>query len=374
RSDGSILFIARNQGGKYRKYSVSDDGGVTWTHMKLDFGLPGTACQGTVLRYSWPEEGENILIQAAPSNKYKRTQGTVRISNDEGNTWPWFRTVIPSDYAYSCLTLLPDGKIGLLYETDRYREIKFTSFSVDWVKQGDPESEQKPYFSIPMVDLDADVSRQVVVDREKGQYLGHPTTLLLEDNKSILTVYPNGHGRGAILYKKSTDAGLTWSERLPTPKSWASSKEVPTLFRVEDKFGKKRIIMFSGLYPTRMAISEDDGETWGELEPVGEWGGIVVMGCMIPLHSGKGHYTTFFHDDERFFTRNGRERYDNDRKNFNSRMFTLYKSSTSDGGLTWTYPEVIVRSREIHICEPGVIRSPDGSQIAVLLRENSRRD
>lgn len=373
-SDGSILFIARNQGGKYRKYSTSRDGGITWDNMRLDFGLPGTACQGALLRYSWPEAGESLLIQASPANKYGRSKGTVRISSDEGKTWTWSREMVPGNYAYSCLTRLSDGNIGLLYETERYRKIAFVSFTPDWVKKGDPPTKPGPYLTIPVVDLDQDLSRQVVVDREPGQYLGHPTTLLLEDHKTILTVYPKGHGRGAIVYKKSLDAGLTWSDRMETPESWQTSQEVPTLFRVEDKYGKKRIVMFSGLYPVRMAISEDDGDSWSELEQVGDWGGIVVMGCMIPLRTGKGHYMTLFHDDKRFFTREGRKEYLKDQESHNSRMFTLYKSVSEDGGLTWSYPEVIHRSREIHICEPGVIRSPDGKQFAVLLRENSRRD
>ena len=84
------------------------------------------------------------------------------------------------------------------------------------------------------LDLDGQAHRQVVVDREAGQYLGHPTTVLLEDNRTMLCVYPKGHGRGAIVYKRSNDAGLTWSKRLPTPASWATSKEVPTLHRVID--------------------------------------------------------------------------------------------------------------------------------------------
>ena len=66
-------------------------------------------------------------------------------------------------------------------------------------------------FPVPTIDLAAEQQRQVIVDREAGQYLGHPTTVLLEDGKTILTVYPKGHGKGGIVYKRSPDGGLTWS-------------------------------------------------------------------------------------------------------------------------------------------------------------------
>jgi hypothetical protein len=58
---------------------------------------------------------------------------------------------------------------------------------------------------LPLVDLAGETARQVVVDREAGQYLGHPTTVLLDDGKTILCVYPKGHGKGAIVYKRSED-------------------------------------------------------------------------------------------------------------------------------------------------------------------------
>ncbi|MFT5198896.1 MAG: lysophospholipase L1-like esterase, partial [Planctomycetota bacterium] len=107
-------------------------------------------------------------------------------------------------------------------------------------------------FEIPMVDLDQDEGRHVVVDREAGQYLGHVTTSLLPDGKTILAVYPKGHGRGPIVYKRSPDGGRTWSERLPTPASWATSLEVPTIHRLTDpRDGTERLIVWSGLYPAR---------------------------------------------------------------------------------------------------------------------------
>ncbi len=219
--------------------------------------------------------------------------------------------------------------------------------------------------SITNLDLTGEADRQVVVDREAGQYLGHPTTVLLEDGKTMLCVYPKGHGRGAIVYKRSEDGGLTWSERLPTPESWATSKEVPTLHRVIGPDGTRRLIMFSGLYPTRMAVSEDDGATWSELEKVGDWGGIVVMGSVFDVRTGPGHYMALFHDDGRFIQSQPQKD--------EVRTFTLYRTRSTDGGLTWSDPVAINRMSEKHICEPGVIRSPDGEQLAVLLRENSRR-
>lgn len=178
-------------------------------------------------------------------------------------------------------------------------------------------------FSIPLVDLDGETHRRTVVDREPGQYLGHPTTVLLEDNRTMICVYPKGHGRGAIVMKRSGDGGKTWSDRLPVPDNWATSKETPTIHRVIDSAGVRRLILFSGLYPIRMSVSADDGR----------------------------------------FLENAGER----------TAFKVYKTVSKDGGLTWSAPEAIAEHPSAHLCEPGLVRSPDGRQLAALLRENSRK-
>ena len=214
---------------------------------------------------------------------------------------------------------------------------------------------------IPLIDLASERGRRVVVDREEGQYLGHVTTVLLEDGRTIIAVYPKGHGRGPIVMKRSADGGLTWSARLPTPDTWATSLEVPTIHRVIDPAtGKKRLILFSGLYPCRLSVSEDDGRSWTALRAVGDWGGIVAMASVEKLRDGS--YLAMFHDDGRFFAADGKA----------GPVMRLYQTKSKDGGLTWSRPELVFESKDIHLCEPGVVRSPDGKQLAALLRENTR--
>lgn len=252
------------------------------------------------------------------------------------------------------------GRTGLCWKTWRSLGLLLVLWGATNVHGQPPRG-----YSIPVVDISGEKHRQVIVDREPGQYLGHPTTVLLDDGRTMLCVYPKGHGRGAIVYKRSTDGGLTWSDRLSVPASWATSREVPTLHRTIAPDGTKRIIMWSGLYPARLAVTEDDGQTWGELEAVGDWGGIVVMGFTEPLRTGLGHYLAMFHDDGRYFTAQPQP--------LDPVVFTLFKTVSIDGGRTWSFPEAVWQGAEMHLCEPGLIRSPDGRQLAVLLRENARR-
>ncbi len=233
----------------------------------------------------------------------------------------------------------------------------------DWKLRGNLRllpAPQPAGYTIPIIDLSDETTRQTVVDRDPEQYLGHPTTVLLADGQTIVVVYPEGHGRGPIVMKRSVDGGVTWSDRLPTPDNWSTSKETPTIYRVQDSNGGERLLLFSGLHPIRRSISEDQGMTWTPLEPVGDWGGIVAMASVAAL--GNGTLAAWFHDDGRFF-----------RSEPGPRRFDVYQSISSDGGVSWEEPRSIATLADVDLCEPGFIRSPDGSTIVLLMRENRRR-
>jgi len=211
-----------------------------------------------------------------------------------------------------------------------------------------------------LLDLDGDAARQSTVHRVPGQYLGHPTTVLLPDGTTMLCVHPEGHGKGPIVLQRSRDGGRTWSEPLPVPENWATSLETPTIHRLVDAKGTARLVLFSGLHPIRSSLSTDDGATWTPLQPIGAFGGIVAMASVTRL--ANGDLVAHFHDDGRHLRADGKRS-----------QFSVYQTRSTDGGVTWSEPTVVWTGRDLDLCEPGVVRSPDGKRLAMLLRENKRQ-
>jgi len=135
--DGSIRFNVRRWSGKpVRKTCVSTDGGVTWSKVEDAPGLADPGCMASVLRYTDPADGGRSRILFSGPQSIRRENGTVFISYDEGKTWPIKRVLCNSSFAYSCLTALPDGTIGCLYEADGTKKIVFARFTLEWLTSG----------------------------------------------------------------------------------------------------------------------------------------------------------------------------------------------------------------------------------------------
>ena len=69
-----------------------------------------------------------------PGSSQGRNHLTVRLSLDEGKTWPHSRLVCEGSSAYSSLAALSGGEVGLLYERDDYKQLAFRRFPIEWIK------------------------------------------------------------------------------------------------------------------------------------------------------------------------------------------------------------------------------------------------
>jgi sialidase-1 len=147
-SDGRVMLNMRTAAPKGRKeapkrrgVAISSDGGATFDEAYRDPTLIEPICQGSIRRYSWPTEegGKGRILFANPASESERVAMTVRVSYDDGKTWPAENLIFKGWSAYSCLVPLPDGTVGLLYEAGgraRYERLEFARLSLDWITSG----------------------------------------------------------------------------------------------------------------------------------------------------------------------------------------------------------------------------------------------
>jgi sialidase-1 len=138
--DGSLMLNVRQ--GRLRAVMISKDGGQTWGKPWMDTTLTEptdyAGCQASLIRYSRKSSGnsKNRLLFSDPSNPNHRLNMTVRISYDEGRTWPVAKVIKEGPGGYSSMTVLPDGSIGLVYESGSFSTISFVRFKLEWITGG----------------------------------------------------------------------------------------------------------------------------------------------------------------------------------------------------------------------------------------------
>jgi sialidase-1 len=137
-SDGTLMLNTRVQGGnRHRKIAYSKDAGNTWSQLKNDPTLIEPQCQASILRYSGSvNDNKGSLLFVNPASTTQRSKGTVRISYDDGITWPISKLVYPGPFAYSCLTVLKEGTVGILFERDGYKAISFMRVTLKQITDG----------------------------------------------------------------------------------------------------------------------------------------------------------------------------------------------------------------------------------------------
>ncbi|WP_211326469.1 sialidase family protein [Paenibacillus flagellatus] len=146
-TDGTLMRndrLSKNQELKRRAVVTSADQGATWSPIAYDPVLIDPICEASIVRYKPADNaaGDRMLLFANPAETGKRTTMTVRISYDDGRTWTVSKTAYRGNAAYSSLTVLPDGNVGLLFEGGMYTaydKIMFASFNLEWMSTVEPD-------------------------------------------------------------------------------------------------------------------------------------------------------------------------------------------------------------------------------------------
>ena len=122
--DGSLMLNIRDNRNRKdksktngRAVSVTKDMGKTWKVHSSDHGaLPEPVCMASLISHDL-KDGRRVLFFSNPNSKYKREKMTVRMSLDQGKTWPKSILLDQKGGAYSSLAMVDDRTLGILYES-----------------------------------------------------------------------------------------------------------------------------------------------------------------------------------------------------------------------------------------------------------------
>ena len=155
--NGRVMFNVRNASKPERRaISISPDGVRDWSPFRFDPGLREPFCMASLCSMpSRPSEPFAPLVWANPDNLtrsgqpgtanvggHDRKRLTIKLSTDEGKTWPVSRVLEPSWSGYSHLATDADRSIYCLYESGcinnmmwDVRAITFAKFNRSWLTE-----------------------------------------------------------------------------------------------------------------------------------------------------------------------------------------------------------------------------------------------
>jgi sialidase-1 len=142
---GRLMLNMRNHPPRtenHRLVATSLDGGRTLSATSPDAALVEPPAQASLLRLTTSATHDrNRLLFANPASA-RRERMTVRLSYDEGASWPVSKRIHDGPSAYSSLVVLPDLSIGLLFErgaASPYENVTFARFTLDWLTDGNDQ-------------------------------------------------------------------------------------------------------------------------------------------------------------------------------------------------------------------------------------------
>ena len=132
-NDGSWLVNSRANNKGIRYSHISKNQGKSWT-TKPEITLVDPGCNASLVKYDYGKYiDSDLLLLSNINNQSKREKIVIRHSLNGGETWSEPKIIYAGSAAYSSMTVLSNGEIGLLFEMDNYSMNVFTKFSLDWL-------------------------------------------------------------------------------------------------------------------------------------------------------------------------------------------------------------------------------------------------
>jgi len=144
-ADGSIMLNMRdnrNRGNDEvngRSVFITTDLGETWTeHPTSRNALIEPTCMASLHKHVYQENGieKSVLLFVNPASTSRRNNITLKVSYDDGNTWPEDKHILLDEYSgrgYSCITSMDESTIGILYESSQ-ADLVFQTVSIEEIR------------------------------------------------------------------------------------------------------------------------------------------------------------------------------------------------------------------------------------------------
>lgn len=120
-ADGALMLNMRDNRGGARSVYITQDMGQTWTaHPTSRKALIEPVSMASITSHVY--QGEHYLLFSNPNAINGRHHMTIKLSKDEGMSWPEEYQVLLDEgmgRGYSCLTSIDENTIGILYESSQ---------------------------------------------------------------------------------------------------------------------------------------------------------------------------------------------------------------------------------------------------------------
>jgi sialidase-1 len=154
-ANGRVMLNARSESKAHRRLvTTSKDGATNWSTPKFDDALVEPICMASMVRYSLAKDGgKNRILFCNPDNLTRadgkeeagknrdRKNVSVKLSYDEGQTWPVARSLEPGPSMYSDIAVTKSGTVLCFYGRGTKpgfagEFLTLARFNLEWLTNG----------------------------------------------------------------------------------------------------------------------------------------------------------------------------------------------------------------------------------------------